>query len=74
MTTKKAVNLSIDETLLARARIEGVNLSASLERSLRVDVANLETERWKRDNAQAIRESNEDIERNGLWNEDYRIW
>ena len=74
MTTKKAVNLSIDETLLARARIEGVNLSASLERSLRVDVANLETERWKRDNAQAIRESNEDIEKNGLWNEDYRIW
>ena len=74
MATKKAVNLSIDETLLARARIEGVNLSASLERSLRVDVANLETERWKRDNAQAIRESNEDIEKNGLWNEDYRIW
>jgi antitoxin CcdA len=74
MSTKKAVNLSLDADLLARARAEGVNLSAAFERSLKLEVVNLEIERWKRENANAILEANLELKRNGLWNEEYRLW
>lgn len=29
---------------------------------------------WKRRNAAFIRAANEELERNGLWNEDFRLW
>jgi antitoxin CcdA len=74
MNTKKAVNLNLDQVLLAKARAEGLNLSAELEQTVRMKIASIEAERWKRENAEAIRESNEELERNGLWNEDYRLW
>jgi antitoxin CcdA len=74
MNTKKAVNLSLDQALLAKARAEGLNLSAELEQTVRMKIASIEAERWKRENAAAIRESNDELVRNGLWNEDYRLW
>jgi antitoxin CcdA len=74
MPSKKAVNLNVDEALLANARSEGINLSAALEEKLRSDVARIEIERWKRENAEAIRESNEELARNGLWSDGLRLF
>ncbi len=74
MGTRKAVNLTMDEALLVRAREEGLNLSAELEQTVRAKVAQIEAERWKRENAAAIREANEELARNGLWSDGLRLF
>ncbi len=74
MGTKKAVNLSLDQALLAKAKAEGLNLSAELEQSVRARISSIEAERWKRENAEAIRHNNEELERNGLWSDGYRLF
>jgi antitoxin CcdA len=74
MPAKKAVNLTLDADLLARAKAEGLNLSAALEEKIRSDVARIEIERWKRENAEAIGEANEELARNGLWSDGLRLF
>ncbi len=74
MCARKAVNLSMDETLLARARAEGINLSAVLEESVKARISSLEAERWRRENAAAIREANEELAKNGLWSDGLRLF
>ena len=72
MTTRKAVNLTMDAELLAKAKAEGVNLSAALEEKLRSDVARIEIERWKRENAEAIASYERRIAEEGVAGEEYR--
>jgi antitoxin CcdA len=72
MSTKKAVNVSLDQTLLAKAKAEGLNLSAELERTVRAKISSIEAERWKRENADAIAAWNKDVEDNGLWSDGLR--
>lgn len=67
---KKAVNLSIDEDLLAAARAQGLNLSAILERALSKEQARL----WLAENSAAIEAYNEDIRQNGVWSDGMRDW
>jgi antitoxin CcdA len=74
MATKKAVNLSIDAELVAAAKAESINLSAVLERGLKAAVTKMQAERWKRENAAAIREANLDLRKNGLWSDDLRLF
>jgi antitoxin CcdA len=74
MATKKPVNVSIDADLAATAKAEGLNLSAVLERGLRHEVKILQAERWKRENADAIREANQDLRKNGLWSDELRLF
>lgn len=59
---KRAVNLSLDETLVAEARALGVNLSAAAEAGLREAAR----EAWRRENAEAIQRANAWVEANGL--------
>lgn len=74
MPAKKAVNLNVDAALLAKARSEGINLSAALEETVRAKISSIEAERWRRENAEAIRLANEELERNGLWSDGYRLF
>ncbi len=74
MSTRKAVNLTMDATLLARARAEGLNLSAELEKTVKAKISHLEAERWRRENAEAIRHNNEELEKNGLWSDGLRLF
>jgi antitoxin CcdA len=73
MAIRKAVNVTMDAKLLARARAEGINLSASLERAVSADIARIEAERWKRENAEALRAMAERIDAEGVAGEPYRI-
>jgi antitoxin CcdA len=66
MTAKKAVNVSIDQTLLAKAKAEGLNLSAELEQTVRTRVSSIEAENWKRENAEALAANAACIDVNGL--------
>jgi antitoxin CcdA len=74
MPAKKAVNLSLDAALLEEARAENVKLSAVAERAVRAEIASIRAERWKRENAEAIREANEELARNGLWSDGLRLF
>lgn len=74
MSVKKAVNLSIDGMLLEEARAENIKLSAVAEKALKAELVGIRIERWKRENAEAIRESNEELQRNGLWSDGLRLF
>jgi antitoxin CcdA len=54
MTTRKGFKLTMDAELLAKAKAEGLNLSAELEQGIRAKLTMIEAERWKRENAEAL--------------------
>ena len=72
MSAKKAVNISMDTELIAKAKEAGLNLSAELDQTVRAKIAKLEGERWRRDNADAIAAWNQDLAVNGLWSDGLR--
>ena len=63
--SKKAVNLSIDATLLHEARARDINLSAKLERALSDALRQQRRELWLTDNRQGIAAYNEQVEAQG---------
>ncbi len=67
---KRAVNLSIDASLLETARSQGINLSAVLEKALAKEAA----QRWLDENRTAIEAYNEDVRANGVWSDGWRRW
>ena len=71
---KKAVNLSIDAALVAEAKEAGTNLSAVLEQALRAELVQHREAKWREENREATEASNDELERNGLWCDDHRVW
>ena len=69
---KKAVNLSVDAELLAKAKEMELNLSATLEDVLREKTRAEEARRWKEENREAIEAFNRRIERDGIWSDGLR--
>jgi antitoxin CcdA len=69
---KRAANVSVRGDLLAAAREAGVNLSATLERALVEEIANLKRERWREDNRDAIEAYNDYVEEHGTFSDDVR--
>jgi antitoxin CcdA len=59
---KRAVNVSLNSDLVAKAKALGLNLSEAFEARLAELVAEGEGEKWRRENAEAIRAYNERIE------------
>lgn len=74
MAVRKAVNLTMDQELLAKAKAEGLNLSAELEQRVKATISSIEAERWRRDNAEAIAAWNKELEENGLWSDGLRLF
>lgn len=69
---KKPTNLSINSDLLNRARSLNINLSATLENSLKQILAEKRAEQWKLENRAAIQAYNDFVEENGCFSDDYR--
>lgn len=69
---KRATNLTIDAALLEEARGLGINLSATLEASLREAVRVRRAAQWLEDNRAALDGYNEWVARNGLPLDKYR--
>ena len=69
---RKPVNLSLDADLVDEARTLNINLSRSLEDALRTCIREEKARRWQEANAEAIRLSNEELEKNGLWSDECR--
>jgi antitoxin CcdA len=68
---KKIVEVEIDADLAARAAVEGVNLSATLEEAL-LRKQSIDQAQWRQENRAAVEAWNTLIEREGLWAEKYR--
>jgi antitoxin CcdA len=69
---KRATNVSVRVDLLAAAREAGVNLSATLERALTGELAELKRRKWREVNEEAIAAYNEFVEKHGTFSDDVR--
>ena len=69
---KRATNVSVRSDLLAAARDAGVNLSATLERALEQELAEVNRNKWRRENREAIAAYNEHIEEHGAFSDGVR--
>ena len=69
---KKATNLSVNSDLLNKTRALNINLSATLERALKEELAKRETARWVDENRSAIKSYNEFIEQHGCFGDEFR--
>ena len=69
---RKATNLSINSSLLAEAKILKVNLSATLEQALEIEVRNNKKESWMRENKAAIEACNRLVDEKGLFADKHR--
>ena len=69
---KKATNLSVNSDLLKKARSLKINLSATLEQALALQVNKTAREAWLIENKEAIETLNELTEKNGLFSDSFR--
>ena len=69
---KKPTNLSVNSDLLTKAKDLKINLSATLESALDVQVRLSAREEWLKKNKKAITSLNELVENNGLFSDSYR--
>ena len=63
---KRAVNVSVNSDLAAKAKALGVNLSEALEMRLAELIAAAERQQWLTGNAQAIDAYNERVEKGSI--------
>ncbi len=73
-TVRKPTNVSLDAALVEEAKGLSVNVSRAAEAGLREAVRSAKAAAWLEENAEAIRSSNEWVERNGLPLERYRMF
>lgn len=69
---KKATNLTVNSDLLNQAKSLKINLSATLEQALIVQVKNAQREQWLKENKDAIDELNKLSDENGLFSDSFR--
>jgi len=69
---KKAVNVSISAELLEAARGRDINLSATLEAALELQLRKRQREEWLATNAASIEAYNRDVEERGSFGDTLR--
>ncbi|MGP4844391.1 type II toxin-antitoxin system CcdA family antitoxin [Marinobacter sp. 1Y8] len=69
---KKATNLSVNSDLLEKTRALNINLSATLERALKEELAKRESAQWIKENRSAIKSYNEFVEQHGCFGDEFR--
>ena len=71
---KRAANVSDNQGLLEAAKALDINLSATLERALEVEVGARKREQWLEENREAIAAYNARIERDGMLSDHVRAF
>lgn len=71
---KRAANVSINQGLLEEAKALNINLSATLERALEVEVRARRRSQWLEDNREAIAAYNARIQRDGMLSDHVRAF
>lgn len=68
------IELPLDASLVEDAAVLGIDLADTAEKAIREAVANEKARRWREENAEAIRANNAQVEREGLWCDEYRLF
>ncbi len=71
---KKSTNLTVDQELLAEARRFKINISATLERALAVEVKTRRRQEWLAQNKESLEACNRYVDKHGLFSDDYRVF
>lgn len=71
---RRATSMTLDAALLDEARALGINLSRAAEEGIAARTKAARAEAWQRENAEAIQNYNEYIEKNGLPLAEYRMF
>jgi antitoxin CcdA len=71
---KKTTSVSLAESLLAEAKVLGINVSQAAEEGLAKAVSAKRAELWIQENWEAIQSSNEYVEKHGLPLGKYRMF
>ncbi|ALS35088.1 hypothetical protein PTRA_b0643 [Pseudoalteromonas translucida KMM 520] len=69
---KKATNLSLNSDLLKKTRALNINLSATLEQSLKDKLKSIEAKKWVKENKNAIQAYNDFVEEKGCFGDEFR--
>ena len=69
---RKPVNLSLRQDLVEQAKSLNVNVSHVAEQALEEEVRRAKEAAWLKENADAIKEYNERVDRRGVYIEDLR--
>jgi len=69
---KKPTNVSINSDLLHKARRLKLNLSATLEKAIAIEVQEAERAQWLKQNKKAIQAANKLVDDNDLFANSYR--
>jgi antitoxin CcdA len=72
--SKRAVNVSVDASILDMAKAMNINLSQTLEDALRRRTQDERDRRFQDEHREAIEAHNRFIEKNGIWSKKYRSW
>lgn len=72
--TKRRTNVTIDAALLDAARELGLNVSAISEAALARSVGAARAAGWRTENAEALRQRQDWIDRNGLPLARWQVW
>lgn len=69
---KKATNLSLNSDLLKKTRALNINLSATLEQTLKDKLKSIEAKKWVKENKNAIQAYNDFVDDNGCFSDEFR--
>ena len=70
--TRQSVNLSVNADLLVKARLLGINLSATFDRALEAELKQRLREQWRAVHEPAIAAYNAEVEREGVFSDGLR--
>lgn len=65
-SARQRSSFTADPALLAEARALGVNVSRAAEAGIEAEVKKLRRQKWREENAEAIRSSNDYVKKHGL--------
>jgi antitoxin CcdA len=71
---RTVISVEISEELVEEAERFGTDLVAVAERALEVALRDARRSKWREENAEAIKEANEELARNGLWSDGLRLF
>lgn len=70
----QSVTMTVERTLLVRAREAGINLSATLTAALDVELRHYEAEKWQEENVEALEALNRFHDEQGCFSDEYRTF
>ena len=70
----QSVTMTVERTLLSRAREAGINLSATLTAALDAELRQHEMKKWKEENSEGLKALNRFHDEHGCFSDEYRTF